>query len=452
MEDPVRVMGRVTPGRGLATTQLGSDAGKLPSLLGRAMCPGTLNLFLDTPLRFSEKSAIKSADDQFLFWPASVNDVDVWVFRWPEAPLHIAELVSEKHLRSHFNLNDGDRVQVNLEKEHICQASLLDFLVWSYYWRGRRRNWFYTHDGYARWVMGRARRLGGAQVQSEDRAVLNVSMEAIKFVIRSTPILGKLAKSLKVRLSSPHRQPYMFERTDSAAGRPFEQVMNLLNYTKTSNSSYSAQEFPAAYHTIRVGDQEVRGQRNPELRFRQIPIDFAGKTVLDIGCNQGGMLFANRDAVKWGVGIDYDPRMINAANRIRVATGASSLAFYVFDLEKEPLELIGDFLPEAMVDVCFLLSVCMWIKNWRDVIDFAQSVSHQMIFETNGSAQQQADQLAHLRSRYRTVNVLSETSEDDPSQKNRALIHLLDSIGNSNAESSGPGRAPVDSVNKKRPS
>src|SRR5690606_3860648 len=148
---------------------------------------------------------------------------------------------------------------------------------------------------------------------------------------------------------------------------------------------------------------------------------FAGKSVLDIGCNQGGMLFQLERQLRWGIGIDYDYRMVNAANFLNTLRKSDRLHFYVFDLEKEPLDLIRDFLPESKVDVVFLLSVCMWLKNWREVVQFASRISQSMLFETNGTAEQQESQREQLTACYHTVTQISAASEDDPRQRNRRL-------------------------------
>jgi SAM-dependent methyltransferase len=214
----------------------------------------------------------------------------------------------------------------------------------------------------------------------------------------------------------------------NADERVFRQIQNILNFTKTSNSHYSAEQFPAAYHTINVNGRQVPGQRDPSKRLASVPVDFHGQTVLDLGCNQGGMLHQIRSLIKWGVGIDYDPRMINAANRIKSVNASENIGFYVLDLQNDPLELICDFMPDQKADICFLLSVCMWLKNWQQVIDFAHSKSNSMLFETNGSALQQNEQINYLRAKYSVVNMLSGISDDDPIQKFRKLFYLTGPI------------------------
>jgi len=202
-----------------------------------------------------------------------------------------------------------------------------------------------------------------------------------------------------------------------------KKVMNLLNYTKTSSTSYSAGKFDSGYHSFKIGDYDFKGQRNPKIRFEKLPFVLDGLSVLDIGCNQGGMLHAFSEKLKFGVGVDFDSRMINGANKIKSYKKSTNLDFYVFDLENENLDYILDFLPEKKVDVVLLLSVCMWISNWQKVIDFSANVSDKLVFETNGKPEQQQEQIDYLRKVYKNVVLVTERSEDDPSQKLRQLYY-----------------------------
>jgi len=154
----------------------------------------------------------------------------------------------------------------------------------------------------------------------------------------------------------------------------------------------------------------MQGQRDPHLRLSKLQMDFTGKRVLDIGTNQGGMLLAIREQLYLGVGLDYDSHMINAANRIAATVKANNLHFFVFDLEKDPLELILDLVPDGSIDVVFLLSVCMWIKNWETVIRFCAENAPMLVFESNGSNEQQQSQEVALRKYFSKVIVVSEYS------------------------------------------
>ncbi|WP_290798825.1 bifunctional 2-polyprenyl-6-hydroxyphenol methylase/3-demethylubiquinol 3-O-methyltransferase UbiG [Halomonas sp.] len=198
-------------------------------------------------------------------------------------------------------------------------------------------------------------------------------------------------------------------------------IENLLRYTKTSGSQYSALEFPGGYHTIEVNGRVFEGQRNPLMRLDDLPFSLEGKRVLDIGCNQGGMLFAIGEKIKWGVGVDYDPKMVNAANKIKSVMSRVDLSFYVFDIDGDPHGLIYDFIPEPEVDVVFLLSVAMWVDCWKDLVLECAKLSSCMVFETNGSPEQQRGQYEYLYSVYSEVNQVSDSSVDDPKQRRRRL-------------------------------
>ena len=199
-------------------------------------------------------------------------------------------------------------------------------------------------------------------------------------------------------------------------------LRNVLTYTKASGSPYSAATCESAYHSIEINGQVFAGQRNPQERLSIAPYDFTGKTVLDLGCNQGGMIFAVADRIKSGVGVDYDGRMVNAANRVKASRESSNVSFYVFNLETEPLPFLGNLLQQQGVDIVFLLSVCMWIANWRRVIDYARSIAPAMLFESNGSPAEQKEQEEYLRAVYGEVTQLQGESPDDPMQTARKLF------------------------------
>ena len=216
------------------------------------------------------------------------------------------------------------------------------------------------------------------------------------------------------------------ERIDTSnvegVGSSLKRIINLLNYTKKSAVSYSAINFDTGYHSMTIDGHEFKGQRKPKERFENLGIDLAGKSVLDLGCNQGAMTATFADKIKWGVGLDYDARMINVANKIRAHRNLHNVDYYVFNFEDEKLGYISDFLREDKVDVVLLLSVCMWIQNWKQLIDYSRSISSFMVFESNGKDHQQKEQEDYLRQIYSTVTMVNDKSDDDESQKNRKLF------------------------------
>jgi hypothetical protein len=443
--------GQVVCGRGLAAPELVALSEQVQTIVKEPLCPGSLNIVLNQPVRLLDTAGFAFDRGYRTLWPASLGGIHVWVYRWRESPLHVVEILSPVYLRGRLKLKNGDAVTLRLSGAQIGELHFFERFIWALLWTGRRR-WFYSSNLYSNRTVRLGKELGATQEQPVVRGSIRISLyvmkemitlvptvafkdlpqnllSASKRVVKSTPVIGTLARNLKLKYS----RKYAFSRIQTencvnADERVFRQIQNILNFTKTSNSHYSAEQFPAAYHTINVNGRQVPGQRDPSKRLASVPVDFHGQTVLDLGCNQGGMLHQIRSLIKWGVGIDYDPRMINAANRIKSVNASENISFYVLDLQDDPLELICDFMPDQKADICFLLSVCMWLKNWQQVIDFAHSKSNSMLFETNGSALQQNEQINYLRAKYSVVNMLSGISDDDPIQKFRKLFYLTGPI------------------------
>ena len=161
--------------------------------------------------------------------------------------------------------------------------------------------------------------------------------------------------------------------------------------------------------------------RKPKDRLAKVSFDFTNKTVLDIGCNQGGMIFALKDKLRWAVGVDYDYRMINACNIIKREFDVGRTHFFVFDIDKDSHELVHDFLPESKVDIVFLLAVCVWIDKWREIIHFSSIVSDVILFESNGDPDVQDNQVTEVAKYYPNITLVSDKSDDDPVYHGRRL-------------------------------
>lgn len=244
----------------------------------------------------------------------------------------------------------------------------------------------------------------------------------LRKILRKVPGLRSVVIFIK-RLLKPNkiyqwqRQPYTADAT-SAEMRTIK-VLNVLDYTKTSGEAYAATKFPAGYHTLIFGEETLDGKRSPQERLAKVPYDFTDKTILDIGSNQGGMLFALGGVYRWAVGVDYDYRMVNASNVIKREFGVENIDFFVFDIDKDPHELLLDFMPEQKVDMVFLLAVCLWVNSWRELIDRCAGFSDAMLFESNGSPESQDEQVAYLKTKYDTVTFLSDQpdSNAEPGQR-----------------------------------
>jgi SAM-dependent methyltransferase len=198
-------------------------------------------------------------------------------------------------------------------------------------------------------------------------------------------------------------------------------VFRILDEVRRSGESYSGIDFLVGYHSLELNGRMYRGQRECSHRLANIPFDFTNKVVVDLGCNSGGMLHALSRIIAQGYGFDFNPKCVNAAQSIKLLKGVSNLQFFTFDLDRDDLSLLPCFIFHKKVDICFLLSVCMWLKRWRMVVQQAAMLANAILFESNGTTEQQAEQVALLRTCFAEVQLLSDSSHDDPLQSARKL-------------------------------
>tara|TARA_Y100000114_G_scaffold157064_1_gene186876 strand:+ start:3315 stop:3869 length:555 start_codon:yes stop_codon:yes gene_type:complete len=119
------------------------------------------------------------------------------------------------------------------------------------------------------------------------------------------------------------------------------------------------------------------GWRDPVERISMAPYNFKGKTVLDLGCSIGGMLFALADKIRMGWGVDIDPEPIETAKQIAKEQQIENLRFRTLDLS-----LASNLEELPRTDIVFALSIAKHIKNWMDIIK-SLTPKH-CLFEANG--------------------------------------------------------------------
>ena len=143
--------------------------------------------------------------------------------------------------------------------------------------------------------------------------------------------------------------------------------------------------------------------RDPLERINVIPINFEGKTVLDLGCNCGGTLFAVADKIKQGHGNDINPDAIRYANDVAEKHKIHNVRFSVADLSKwKEYDL-------PKTDVVFALAIAKWVQPWRDIITYLNPT--ELVFETHGKRNMQPEQIAWLKDNYSHVELLLEGYE-----------------------------------------
>jgi hypothetical protein len=64
----------------------------------------------------------------------------------------------------------------------------------------------------------------------------------------------------------------------------------------------------------------------------------------------------------------------------------------------------------------------MWIKKWKELIEWVYKNSNACLFETNGKKLEQQEQIDFLKTIYKKVFVIHEKSLDDKIQIKRKLL------------------------------
>ena len=143
----IKIAGRVRSGRRMASAQFAGLMIELETITHETLCPGTLNVILDRPVRLNEAAARFFDRSARMVWPARLNDMNVWVYRWKHSALHVVEVISSVNLRDRLGLKDGDRVTLTMHPGHIDRIGAVAAIVWGIVWFGRR-DWCYTNNRY----------------------------------------------------------------------------------------------------------------------------------------------------------------------------------------------------------------------------------------------------------------------------------------------------------------
>lgn len=245
-----------------------------------------------------------------------------------------------------------------------------------------------------------------AQTIIDQSSEPDITKKAIDILYISLIATGRFeeAHSTFVKLNSKETG---FEKL--LENKDLRKIINLLIYTKTSGKPYASSKFPAGYQSLSISGNLIPGRHDPKKRFAKLPVDFCGKTVLDIGSNQGGMLFEIANDIKWGVGLDYDYTLVNVANMISRNEGYNNLMFYTFDLTNESLPIIQNFLPDDKIDYVFLFRTLGWVENWEAVLEYSSAISDKLIIQINGPLEKQLSKINNL---YQEVVQLTDSSEE----------------------------------------
>jgi len=165
------------------------------------------------------------------------------------------------------------------------------------------------------------------------------------------------------------------------------------------------------YHSFNIYNFKITGQRNPVERLNKIKkyINFENKSVLDLGCNTGGMLFHIPEINK-GIGVDIDNNCIEFCKIFSDCLKyTTEYNFIVHDLNTID---INNILNNTKVDIIFLFSIGSWVKNWKSLYDQAFNSTNIILLETNND-NEGIPQLKYFEELNAKITLISENSDDD---------------------------------------
>ena len=177
-----------------------------------------------------------------------------------------------------------------------------------------------------------------------------------------------------------------------------------------------------AFSTPRFSVPRNEAQRDAARRLEQFgvrPEDIRGKRVLDLGCNNGAILFQlSNHGPACGLGIEYDPEKVDLARRIAAFAGIERLEFRVGDLDALEARDIG-----APFDVVLCLAIEAHVQKpdhlYRLLAAVTQGV---LLFEANASTSPKTVQAELAKAGFREIRHLGSCDDDIVPRNNRRPI------------------------------
>lgn len=140
-----------------------------------------------------------------------------------------------------------------------------------------------------------------------------------------------------------------------------------------------------AFSTPRFSVAREEAQRDAGRRLQRfgiVPDQVRGRRVLDLGCNNGAMLFqlSNHEPA-CGLGIEYDPEKVQLARRIAEFAAIEHLEFRVGDLDQMQAADVG-----GPFDIVLCLAIEAHVKDPAHLYELLAAITRgRLYFEANSS-------------------------------------------------------------------
>jgi hypothetical protein len=211
-----------------------------------------------------------------------------------------------------------------------------------------------------------------------------------------------------------------------------DQLQKLLQSTTGYNVGHGWNNRTSnGYQSLQFHNMNLVGQRNCQQRLNEMRsvYDFTGKTVLDFGCNVGGMLHHITEA-KLGIGAEYDENCVIVAKKINSLLGPISLntTFFQFNLDSHgDIERIPGLIQTNGVDVVFVLSLGSWVSDWRKFYSAVAENVNTIFLEVN-NLNEGKDQVDFFEKKGFTVKAVNSFSTDDTTGNHGRRLFFLQRV------------------------
>jgi 2-polyprenyl-3-methyl-5-hydroxy-6-metoxy-1,4-benzoquinol methylase len=172
---------------------------------------------------------------------------------------------------------------------------------------------------------------------------------------------------------------------------------------------------------------QSEAQRDSSKRLNRFGLNtkiMKGRTVLDLGCNIGGVLFeAQKYQPAKCIGIEYDKEKVEIARQITAFSGLHNICFFTGDIEKLTVDEIG-----GAFDIVFCFAVEAHIKKKRRLFRTLGKVTKgTLYFEGNSSSDPEIIQKYLKDNGFKDVNFLGFSNDDCIADNNCRPLFLAHS-------------------------
>jgi len=133
------------------------------------------------------------------------------------------------------------------------------------------------------------------------------------------------------------------------------------------------------YRIINIDDKVYFGKDSFKNRTSSYIINMFGgeyfedKTVLDLGCASGAILFDIREKIKKGIGVDVDSKKLNIGKSIAEENNIDNISFFEERLE----EFVHNTM--AVPDCIFLLNILHHVQDPYGILNMVSELSNDMV-------------------------------------------------------------------------